>query len=175
MSWAPDGTLAYSDGQTIWTIAPGDRRPRPFAPSRFVETSPSFSPDGRWIAYVSNESGRFEVYVQPFPGPGERFTISATGGGEPVWSRSGKELFYRNGDQMMAIDARTASSFRTARPTVLFTGRYLHSQSFRRTEYDVALNGDFVMLSVAEGDQPATQINLLMNWFEELTARVPTK
>ena len=175
MSWAPDRTLAYSDGEDIWTIAPsGDRRPRMFANSRFVETTPAFSPDGRWIAYASDESGQFEVYVQPFPGPGDKYTISTSGGGEPAWSRGGKELFYRNGDQMMAVDVER-QPFRAARPTVLFTGRYLHTAAGRRTEYDVASNGDFVMLSVAEGDQAATQINLLMNWFEELKARVPTK
>jgi len=175
MSWAPDRTLAYSDGEDIWTIAPnGDRRPRVFANSRFVETTPAFSPDGRWIAYASDESGQFEVYVQPFPGPGDKYTISTSGGGEPAWSRGGKELFYRNGDQMMAVDVET-QPFRAARPKVLFTGRYLHTAAGRRTEYDVASNGDFVMLSVAEGDQAATQINLLMNWFEELKARVPPK
>ena len=175
MSWAPDRTVAYSDGQDIWTLAlNGDRRPRAFAASRFVETTPAFSPDGRWIAYASDESGQFEVYVQPFPGPGEKYPISTSGGGEPVWSRSGKELFYRNGDQMMAVDVQ-AQPFRAARPKVLFTGRYLQTDTVRRTDYDVAPNGDFVMLSVAEGDQPATQINLLMNWFEELKARVPTK
>jgi Tol biopolymer transport system component len=175
MSWAPDRTVAYSDGQDIWTLAlNGDRRPRAFAASRFVETTPAFSPDGRWIAYASDESAQFEIYVQPFPGPGEKYPISTSGGGEPVWARSGKELFYRNGDQMMAVDVQ-AQPFRAARPKVLFTGRYHHPDAVGSTQYDVAPNGDFVMLSVAEGDQAATQINLLMNWFEELKARVPTR
>jgi len=75
---------------------------------------------------------------------------------------------------MMAVDVQT-QPFRAGRPKVLFTGRYLHTDSVGRTEYDVAPNGDFVMLSVAGGDQAATQINLLMNWFEELKARVPTR
>jgi eukaryotic-like serine/threonine-protein kinase len=173
MSWAPDRTLAYSDGEDIWTIAPnGDRRPRVFANSRFVETTPAFSPDGQWIAYASDESGQIEVYLRPFPGPGEKYPISTSGGGQPAWSRSGKELFYRNGDQMMAVDVQT-QPFRAARPKVLFTGRYLQKE--QQTQYDVAPNGDFVMLSVAEGDQAAIQINLLMNWFEELKAHVPTR
>ena len=75
---------------------------------------------------------------------------------------------------MMAVDVQ-AQPFRVGRPKVLFTGRYLQTDSQRRTDYDVAPNGDFVMLSVAEGDQTATQINLLMNWFEELKRLVPPK
>jgi hypothetical protein len=102
----------------------------------------------------------------------------ATGGlarlPRPALSKRHRRFFYRNGDQMMAVDVQT-QPFRAARPKVLFTGRYLQTNAARRTDYDVAPNGDFVMLSVAEGDQAATQINLLMNWFEELKARVPTK
>jgi hypothetical protein len=175
LSWARDRTLAYSDGENIWTITPGSRRPQAFANSRFVETSPAFSPDGRSIAYADDEAGRFQIYVKPFPGPGDPVPISTDGGDEPVWSRSGTELFYRSGDQMMAVAVLQTSPFRAARPKVLFTARYLHAQSIHRTEYDVGPNGEFVMVSAPEGDQPATQINVLMNWFEELTARVPTK
>src|SRR4029453_664746 len=65
------------------------------------------SPDGKWIAYVSDESGRFEIYVRSFPGPGEKWPISLEGGNEPVWPRNGRELFYRAGDTMMAVDVQT--------------------------------------------------------------------
>jgi hypothetical protein len=132
--------------------------------------TPAFSRDGRWIAYASDESGRFEVYVQPYPGSGERYVISTEGGGEPAWSRNTNELFYRDGDRMMAVDIQT-SPFRASRPRLLFTGHYLHTE--RRTEYDVTPNGEFVMVNGAPGDEHPTQLSLLMNWFDELKAKVP--
>ena len=75
-----------------------------------------FSPDGHWLAYVSNESGRPEVYVQPFPGPGGKWQISTEGGTEPAWNRNGKELFYRSGNKMMALDVTTQPGFSPANP-----------------------------------------------------------
>ena len=108
-SWSPDGTaIAYveegdSVGQTqffqfdIWVLSTGDRKTRALIQTAANEMSPEFSPDGRWLAYVSNQSGRHEVYVQPYPGPGERHLISTNGGGQPAWSRNGSELFYVQG------------------------------------------------------------------------------
>jgi len=75
-----------------------------------------FSPDGKCMAYISDESGRFEVYVQPYPGPGGKWQISTEGGVEPVWARNGRELFYRNGDQMMAVEITTDPIFSAGRP-----------------------------------------------------------
>ena len=107
-SWSPDGTtLAFHERKAggerdIWTVARG-QEPMPFLLTPFDERSPRFSPDGRWLAYVSDESGRDEVYVQPFPGPGAKWLVSTDGGREPVWGRDGRELFYRAGDLMMAV------------------------------------------------------------------------
>ncbi|MDA2928667.1 hypothetical protein MYX84_01780 [Acidobacteria bacterium AH-259-O06] len=81
----------------------GDRKPELFLRTRFVEVYPEFSRDGRWIAYMSNESGRMEIYVRPFPGPGGKWQISSEGDGLPRRSPDGRELFYRNGNKMMAV------------------------------------------------------------------------
>jgi Tol biopolymer transport system component len=111
-SWSPDGhLLAFIEvnpttGVDIWVLRMGDpsassgqvRKAQPFLRTPFNESVPRFSPDGRWLAYISNESGRFEVYVQPYPGPGGKWQISTEGGMEPVWNRNGRELFYRNRD-----------------------------------------------------------------------------
>ncbi len=113
-SWSPDGQLlAFHENnpttqRDIWVLRMGDpsassgqvRKAQPFLRTPFNESAARFSPDGRWLAYVSDESGRYEVYVQPYPGPGGKRQISTEGGTEPVWSRNGRELFYRNGKKM---------------------------------------------------------------------------
>ena len=86
----------------IWVLSIGDRKTRAVIHTAANEMSPEFSPDGRWLAYVSNESGRHEVYVQPYPGPGERHLISTNGGEQPAWSGNGRELFYVQGGQIAA-------------------------------------------------------------------------
>ncbi len=107
-SWSPDGTtLAFvEEGDTlaqqffqfdIWVLSIGDRKTRAVIQTAANEMTPEFSPDGRWLAYVSNQSGRSEVYVQPYPGPGERHLISTNGGVQPAWSGNGRELFYVQG------------------------------------------------------------------------------
>jgi eukaryotic-like serine/threonine-protein kinase len=125
-SWSPDGKwLAYHEassttGNDIWVLpVNGDRKPQVFLRTPFQEGNPRFSPDGRWVAYESTESGRNEVYARPFPGSGAKSQISTQGGTEPVWSRNGRELFYLNGDKMMAVDTATQPTF-TAEPPGFF-------------------------------------------------------
>jgi Tol biopolymer transport system component len=125
-SISPDGRmLAYveivtDDNADIWVLPlEGDRKPLPFVKTPFNEYGPEFSPDGRFLAYVSNESGRFEVYVRPFPGPGPRRQVSAGGGTSPVWSKSSGELFYRSGDAMMAAAVIPGLEFAAAAPREL--------------------------------------------------------
>ena len=105
-SWSPDGQLlAYSEshpttGIDIWVLSLRDnRKAQPFLRTPFNEDAPVFSPDGRWLAYQSNESGRDEVYVQPYPGPGGKWMISSEGGSKLLWASDGRELFYRNGER----------------------------------------------------------------------------
>ena len=136
----------------------------------------TFSPDGRWLAYVSNESGRPEVYVQPYPGPGGKWQISIDGGTEPVWSRNGRELFYRSGNKMMAVETTTQPSFSAGKPRMLFEGPYFTTVFPTMTAaYDVSADGQrFLMVKETEQATSPTQINVVLNWFEELKRRVPT-
>jgi Tol biopolymer transport system component len=180
-SWSPDGQLlAFEETNPttrwdIWVLRISDRKADPFLNTQFNEGAPRFSPDGHWLAYVSDESGRFETYVQPYPGPGGKTSISTDGGTEPVWNRNGRELFYRSGNKMMAVDIATQPSFAASKPRVIFEGPYVLAGT-TMPEYDVSPDGEhFLMLKPAESAQGALkQINVVLNWFEELKQKVPT-
>jgi serine/threonine-protein kinase len=178
-SWSPDGKiLVYSElmptGQYdigLVTLE-GQRKTHTFLQTPFNEAGGVFSLDGRFLAYTSNESGRFEIYVRPFPGPGSKWQISSDGGVQPVWARSGREMFYRNGDKMMAVTIETEPGFRAGKPTLLFEGPFLYPD-LRAAQYDIASDGqNFVMIQELESGP--TQIHIVLNWFEELKARVPS-
>jgi serine/threonine-protein kinase len=132
----------------------------------FHNYDPSLSPDGRWMAYMSDESGRFEVYVRPYPGPGGRWQVSLEGGTEPVWSPTGREIFYRDGDRMMAAAVRTVGAFEVGARTQLFEGTY-HTLPTQITNYDVTKDGKtFVMLQPVQGT--AQTVFVTLNWFDQL-------
>jgi Tol biopolymer transport system component len=177
-SFSPNGQLMAFGGAVnsdISVLQVSSREIQTFLQTPFDEGAPVFSPDGRWLAYSSDESGRREVYVQPYPGPGGKWTISAEGGSEPVWNRNGRELFYRSGDRMMAVEIVTQPSFSAGRPKLLFEGRYLPS-TVQTANYTVSPDGQrFLMVKPRAADESApTQINIVLNWFEELKRRVPT-
>jgi hypothetical protein len=146
-------------------------RRRPFLKTRFNEGAPEFSPHGRWLTYVSDESGGPEIYVQPYPGPGGKWQISTDGGTEPMWSPNGRELFYRSGTRMMAVDVTTQAGFSAGKPRMLFERLYFSTpfpQTFPR--YDVSSDGQrFLMMKQA--DPVPTQINVVQNWISELKGR----
>ena len=179
-SLSPDGQLLAfielnsTTGFDIWVLRLSDRKAQPFLRTRFNETAPRFSPDGRLLAYISDESGRFEIYVQPYPGPGGKWQISTGGGMEPIWNRNGRELFYRDGDKMMAVDIATQPSFAAGKPRTLFEGRYV-PPPVPIANYDVSPDGQrFLMLKPNESAEAApTRINVVLNWFEELKQKVP--
>jgi Tol biopolymer transport system component len=179
-SWSPDGKLlAFNEitpttGIDVWVLQLSDRKAQPILQTPFNESVPAFSPDGRWLAYISDESGRYEVYVQPYPGPGGKWQISTEGGTEPVWNTNGRELFYRSGDKMMAVDITTQPGFAAGKPRMLFEGQY-QPTPVTFPNYDVAPDGQrFLMLKPVDQAQAApTQINVVLNWFEELKRRVP--
>jgi len=179
-SWSPDGQLlAYHEvnpttQRDIWVLRISDHKAQPFLRTRFDEAEPRFSPDGRWLAYISDESGRYEIYVQPYPGPGGKWQISTEGGTEPVWNPNGRELFYRSGDKMMAVDIATQHGFSAGTPRMVFEGQY-EKAPFPISNYDVSPDGQrFLMLKPVDQAQAApTQINVVLNWFEELKQKVP--
>ena len=168
-SWAPDGrTLIFDDGpgysRDLWVLPPGGEPRRLVADARFNERAGMFSPDGKSFAYVSNISGRDEVYVEPFPGPGERVLISADGGLQPVWSRDKRELFYRQGDALMAVPVQL-NPFRAGAPQKrLDMPRALYGFDPYVAEYDVAADGQ--VLTVRRDSAP--EIHVVLNWAEEL-------
>ncbi|HEX9724139.1 MAG TPA: hypothetical protein VGC53_07630, partial [Vicinamibacteria bacterium] len=153
----------------------GERKPEMLLQTPFEEHTGMLSPDDRWLAYVSNESGREEIYVTPFPGPGGKLQISTEGGTEPLWSRDGRELFYRSGEKMMAVAISLEPELTPGKATLLFEGRYQTGLvgANPASNYDVARDGRFVMIRAEEGSGPP-QINVVLNWFEELKRLVPT-
>ena len=172
-SWSPEGNLLiYNDlnpanGYDICVLhLDGDRRQEYFLNASHNEYNGQLSGDGHWLAYVSNETGRDEVYVCPFPGRVPKWQISKEGGMIPRWARSGRELFYRNGDKMMVVDIQTEPTFKTGTPTLLFKGQFGAG--------DVTPDGKrFLMVQSVEPEQAPTRIHLVLNWFEELKELVP--
>ena len=179
-AFSSDGQLlAFIDvnpdtGFDIGVLRLSDHKGQSFLRTRFTDATPRFSPDGRWLAYVSDESGRSEVYVQPYPGPGGKWQISTEGGAEPVWNRNGRELFYRSADKMMVVDITLHPSLEVGRPRMLFEGAYVPGVT-TFPNYDVSSDGQrFLMLKPSEAAGAApTQINVVLNWFEELKQKVP--
>ena len=175
-SIAPDGrTLAYveivtNDNADIWVLPlGGDRRPIPFVKTPYNEFGSEFSPDGRFLAYVSNESGRFEVYVRPFPGPGPKRQVSVGGGTSPVWSKIGGEIFYRNGDAVMAAAVTLGPEFSSAAPRTLFRGEYEEpARPDWPRNYDVMPDGKQFLMIKPDPDGRPTQAQVVFHWFEEL-------
>jgi len=144
---------------------------RPFIQRNYSHKHGVWSPDGRWVAYASDESGPWEVYVEPYPGPGSKTMISNQGGSQPAWSRNGKELFYRTGSWMMAATVETEPDFRVIGREKLFEDKYLYVTVMRN--YDVAPDGRFLMIKEPQ-EGTLTAIHVVTNWFEELERLVPS-
>jgi serine/threonine-protein kinase len=181
-SWTSNGkTIAFVEshpGTTSIDIAMlgvDSGRATPFLNSRFVEQFPDFSPDGRWLAYSSNESEREEVYVQDFPSKSKKIQISSKGGNEPMWAKNGKQLYYRWQDQVWVVDVETRNGFAAGKPRLLFEKPgYAHANLVRR--YDLSRDGQrFLMVKTEQKQEaPVTEMILIQNWFEELKRLVPT-
>ena len=177
-SFSPDGRrLAYHQtnsgtGLDILTLPldtsdpghPKAGKPEPFLATPSDELVPMFSPDGRWIAYRSNESGTNEIYVQAFPGGGTKRQISLGGGAFPRWRRDGKEiLFVARGGQLMSVTVAPGATFEASAPRSLFTARMM-SDNF----YDVSADGERILIDVAPAEQPAVPVTLVRNWASAL-------
>ncbi len=178
-SWSPDGAVlafyeeASETGADIWMLSlSGGRRPEPFLKGRANEMSPAFSPNGRWIAYQSDETGQVEIYVRRFPDGGGMQKASTNGGSYPVWNPDGKELFYWSGDKMMAVAVETEGDLVLGHPAAIF------ERPYREREPSFAVNPDgkrFIMLDDSVAEPAPTHLVLVQNFGEELKRLVPVK
>jgi len=190
-SWRPDGKVLAFDQVNpgtnfdIMTLPiEGDEKsgwkpgePKPFLNSAFTESEAGFSPDGRWLAYMSNESGGYEVYVRPFPGPGGKWQISTGGGSVPEWSRNGKELFFRTLDNKITVVTHTdaGDSFRADKPQLWSPGQFTELGVFTN---NFALHPDgkrFAVLKAPGTEQAAAvnKVSFIFNFFDELRSKFP--
>jgi Tol biopolymer transport system component len=146
--------------------------PTPVINTPADEFGPAFSPVGEWLAYVSDESGRYEVYVQSSPAGRGRWLISSGGGLEPIWSPDGTELFYRNGDVMMKVPVRIGGEFQAGAPEVLFEKR-LKRGIYDSLSYDISPDGSRFLMIQRNLENAPNEVRVVNDWREELTRRVP--
>ena len=177
-SVSPDGRLLlYSElhpetSFDSWLLSLDNGERRPVLQTEFEEAGAVFSPDGRFIAYSSNESGEEQVYVRRFPEPEGRWQLSAREGTEPLWSRDERKLFFRSGDALMEVRVSTANGFEASPPTELFDVPF-DTAGVLYANYDVTLDGrNFVMIA-SEQERTAPRIQVISNWFAELRRRAP--
>jgi serine/threonine-protein kinase len=177
--FSPDGKLlVYREmhpdtGRDIWILPlEGERKPQPVLQTSFSECTPMLSPDGRWLAYTSDESGRNEIYVRDISNSGGgRWQVSTSGGTEPLWSRDGRELFYRSGNNILAVAIETEPVFKVQTRNILF--KDVFEKNSAHTNYDIHPdNQRFVMIKMPL--EISTEMIVVLNWFEELRRLVPT-
>ena len=168
--------LAVPGGGELWTVP---LRGRPDATRYFANGfnlgHPTLSPDGRWMAYDSDESGQgVDVFIQSFPDPQlKRVKVSPAHGSEPMWTQDGRELVYRDGDKVMAVSIDLATGA-TGTPRLLFEGPYPDNPGWTRPRsYDVTPDGERFLMTRLSGKQPQPRIAVVLNWFDELRAKVP--
>ena len=177
--WSSDGRFILYDnyrdpanGVDLWIVpVQGERKPFPYLSTPFNEQEGYFSPDGRWIAYSSNETGRSEVFVQAFPVSGAKFQVSTAGGAEPRWRRDGRELYYLGSDgRMMAVNVEPQPEFRLGVPRVLFQTA-LMGLGIALRRYGVTADGRRFLMNVPVGDQEQAPITVTLNWTALLNRR----
>jgi Tol biopolymer transport system component len=158
-------------GDIYTTVLKSGADIQPLIKTPNYEGGAELSPDGKWMAYVEQQSGRAQVYLRAFPGPDRKWPVSTAGGTQPVWNANGRELFYRDGDKMMAVQVTTGVEPQLSEPVVLFERRYVVGTNISVPNYDVSHDGQrFVMIKDEAG---SNQLNVVTNWIEELKARVP--
>jgi serine/threonine-protein kinase len=175
-SWSPDGkVLVFSEndpatGFDIWSLDIEGSKAEPILNTTFDELHGALSPDGRWLAYVSDESGTYEIYVRPFPGPGGKWQISTDGGDNPKWARRGKELLYRDGDKMMTVSVTTEPELRVGKPSLLFEWRHPPRlfEGLHRRYYDVTPDGQRFLMVEGQESGASRQLHVVLNWAQEL-------
>jgi serine/threonine-protein kinase len=178
-AWSPDGReLIFTQGtpqdSDIWALSlEGDSQPREVVATDYRERLPALSRNGKWLAYESNVTGQDEIWVRPYPGPGPPIRISSNGGTEPVWGIEDREILFYEGPKLMAATVEIGEELRFERAEMLFEGKYIKYPNAPRP-YDVAPDGRLLMIKGADDTQARDQINVVLNWFEELKRLVPT-
>ena len=177
---APDGTLAFQESNTvtgddIWILPPGGT-PTPLLTGPGTDAICDFSPDGRWIAYASDETGRSEIYVKAVVGDSERVPVSTQGGRVPTWSPKGNRLFYRQDAILMVSDVVGRDPLDFGRPSPLFEGGWdLPAGRYLERTYAVAPDGEHFVMIRHEPEAIPDRINIVLNWFDELRQLVPVE
>ena len=175
--WSPDGRfLLYTDlgeDNTLHLhVLPmvGDREAHRLLSGAYVDVQGQFSPDGCWVAYSSNESGKLQVYVAPFPGPGGNYQISTEGGQQPRWRRDGRELFFLSRDRkLMAVAVKTGSTFQFSAPTELFqTHAHEPIGAEEFFTYDVSADGQRFLINVDAEPTNPPPVDIILNWASSL-------
>jgi Tol biopolymer transport system component len=186
-SWADNGKtlvftgwhLGYMSGIGMLSME-GDRKPKFLLDEKYHESQPRISPDGRWMAYTADESGRDEIYVRPFPDvDAGRWQVSPSGGDSPLWSRDGQEIFYRDGNAVIAVSVKTSPTLIPETSRTLFQGTYVTSVNSPgiadHATWDISPDGKrFLMMKEVAAEAPL-KINIVVNWTEELKQKVHVK
>jgi Tol biopolymer transport system component len=191
-SWSNDGkTLVFLEytmygGFDIGSVSiKGDKKWGPLLEGKNVELQPQVSPDGRWLAYVSGEPGRQEVYVRPFPEVNKGWwQVSTDGGNSPLWSPDGRELFYRNGNSVIAVSLQTEPTFKKLDSKILFRDGYVSSDirpgAINPNPWDISPDGKrFLMMKsshpLSSSAEIPRKIEVVINWFAQLKQLVPAR
>jgi serine/threonine protein kinase len=173
--WLPDGRIAIQSRDTkartavdVGVVSVADRKAVTLLGTSFDERNPQFSPDGRWLAYASNESGSFEIYVQPFPGMGQKWQVSSAGGATPRWRRDGKEIFFFKLPEkmLMSAEVKPGSTFEVGEPRPLFQTQVKWSDF--GTQYDVSPDGSRFLITTLVGEERSEALTVVQNWLARL-------
>jgi len=172
-AWIKPSQIAVYDGADIHVLDIAQETHVTVAGTSATEWGPHFSPDGRWMAYTSDESGRYEVYVKPYPELSGAWAISSDGGEEPVWARDGRSLFYRNQDTWLQVPISTEPEFAAGIPRVVLEGPFINVPG---RSYDVAPDGSrFLVIRDVGNEEFSRHVEVVLNWFDELERLIPTE
>lgn len=173
---SPDGStlvilrITSETAGDIYAVPTAGGDLRPVVVTKAYEGGPQLSPDGKWLLYVSNESGRMEVYLRPFGGPDRKWPVSGEGGLHPLWSHDGRRIFYRSGQQLLAVDVTISPEVRLGPPRVLFDRRYEFGPNLTFPNFSISRDGsEFLMVKEQSGGR---HLNLMLNWFQSISARL---
>jgi len=169
--WSRDGKylLGFKTGE-LWYVSISDQQSKPLLQGKWVARNAQFSPDGRWMAYSSNETGNSEVYVSPFPSTDNKWQVSRGGGEEPRWRRDGRELFYLSAEgKMMAVAVKTGGNFEAGSPQTLFQTHLRQPISaVDRVSYDVTADGQKFLVNTKVDEPNAAPLSVILNWATEM-------